>query len=141
VIAAIISGRKLNGHSSIGVRCLKGPADRAPPHKAKKVKSQGSIPGAANRKTITVVEVEAVRIGIVVNQITDPGNARPSIRRTPPDSVAAQIVEPATRAAGATRQARETARIRGASVWRIPTSSGGLSGGALHLTACYGFSA
>ena len=86
--------------------------------KPKKIKSQGSIPGAANRKTSSVVGVVAVRICIVGIQITVPGNARPSNRRTPPVAVGAQIEEPATRVAVATRQARETARIRGARVRR-----------------------
>jgi len=44
------------------------------------------------------VEV-AVHIRRVVAQGAVPGSARPSIRRTPPVPVAAQIVEPATRVA------------------------------------------
>ncbi len=60
--------------------------------------------------------VVADRKSIVVKQITGPGIARASKRRTPPESVDAQTVEPATRGAVATRQARETARIRGAGV-------------------------
>ena len=79
-----------------------------------------------------MVAVGPVRICIVVIQTTVPGIARPSIRRTPQDTVVAQMAEePATRVAVATRQARETARIRGARVWRIPTAQCGLRGRAL----------
>jgi len=61
------------------------------------------FPHAANRKTVSLVVVVAVHICVVVVQIAIPGVARPRIRRTPPVSVVAHIVETAIIVAVATR--------------------------------------
>jgi len=74
-----------------------------------KIKSQGSIPRAANRKTESVDVEGAVHNCVAEGQKAIPGVARPRIRRTPPESVDAHRVETASIEAEATRQPGEPA--------------------------------